>query len=415
MTRHLLRLVWNRKRQNLLLAFEIFLSFLVLFTVVFFSFSYYSNWRQPLGFDIARVWMISVRFPSSGPAGDGLTDDASAARAEAAGRFQQIYAALDDLPNVEASAGSWPSVPYGVGGWSTRVGDQRRAQTSGNMVTDEFADVLGMQIVAGRWFSREDDAAAWMPIVINQRLAGELFGDENPLHKELPPVQALEDANRRMRVIGVVSDFRQEGELAPPGHYTFFRLPKSEPTGDVLPNALIVRVTPDTTAEFEPILARTLESIAPDWTFEVRPLDSERETMLRSWMIPLMTFAVVAGFLLLMVALGLTGVVWQSVTRRTQEFGLRRAKGATAPNVQRQVLSELLLLTSMAVVLGVTLLVQLPVLPLREMDLPDPPAAIWVASIAVSVSVVYLVTLLCGWYPSRLATRVQPAEALRYE
>jgi ABC-type antimicrobial peptide transport system permease subunit len=28
---------------------------------------------------------------------------------------------------------------------------------------------------------------------------------------------------------------------------------------------------------------------------------------------------------------------------------------------------------------------------------------------------VYLLTLLCGWYPSRLATRVQPAEALHYE
>ena len=37
------------------------------------------------------------------------------------------------------------------------------------------------------------------------------------------------------------------------------------------------------------------------------------------------------------------------------------------------------------------------------------------ASIAISMAAIYLLTLLCGWYPSRLATKVQPAEALHYE
>jgi len=415
MTRHLLQLVWNRKRQNLLLAVEIFLSFLVLFTVVFFSFAYYSHWRQALGFDISRVWAVAVRFGDSGPAQrEGATAEAIAARTRAAQRFQQIYTALEDLPNVEMAASSWPSVPYGRGGWSTSIGDPTRAQTAANMATDEFDDVLGLDLVAGRWFSHEDDAVRWLPTVINQRMAQELFGDANPLNQELPSLGTL-SSNRPIRVVGVIRDFRQEGELSPPGNYTFLRLRKDDAAGDVLPNGLVVRVTAGTTAEFEPVLARTLEGVAPDWTFEIRPLDTERETTLRSWMMPLLTFAIIAGFLLLMVGLGLTGVVWQSVTRRTQEFGLRRAKGATVPNVQRQVLSELLLLTSMAVLLGVALVAQAPVLPLRQMDLPDPPATIWLASIAVSVAVIYLLTLLCGWYPSRLATSIQPAEALHYE
>jgi putative ABC transport system permease protein len=413
MTRHLLRLVWNRKRQNLLLTLEIFLSFLVLFTVVFFSASYYFNWRQPLGYDIARVWAIAVRYPFSGPLQrEGATDEAIAARARAVETFQRIYAALDDLPNVERAAASWPSVPYGRGGWSTGLGDPTRVTTAGNIATDEFADLLGMQVIAGRWFSREDDGVGWVPTVINQRLARALFGDENPLHKELPPTGTLRDEKRPVRVVGVVADFRQEGELAPSRNYTFFRLRKDDPDGPVLPNGLVVRVTPDTTAEFEPVLARSLERIAPDWTFEIRPLDTEREVSLRSWIIPLVTFAVVAVFLLLMVALGLTGVVWQSVTSRVQEFGLRRAKGATVPRVQHQVLAELLLLTSLAIVVGVSLLAQLPVLPLGD---SRPPASVWLASIAVSVAVIYLLTLLCAWYPSRLATKIQPAEALHYE
>ena len=51
MIRHLLRLVWNRKRQNLLVALEIFLSFGVLFAIAFTVGVNYYNWRQPLGFD----------------------------------------------------------------------------------------------------------------------------------------------------------------------------------------------------------------------------------------------------------------------------------------------------------------------------------------------------------------------------
>ena len=73
------------------------------------------------------------------------------------------------------------------------------------------------------------------------------------------------------------------------------------------------------------------------------------------------------------------------------------------------------ILTSLAVVVAVALVAQLPALPLRQMNLPAPPAVVWTSSIAVSVAVIYLLTLACAWYPSRLATRIQPAEALHHE
>jgi putative ABC transport system permease protein len=60
MTRHLISLIWHRKRHNVLLAAEIFFSFLVLFGVAFTGLFYANNWRQPLGFDIDRVWSINA-------------------------------------------------------------------------------------------------------------------------------------------------------------------------------------------------------------------------------------------------------------------------------------------------------------------------------------------------------------------
>jgi putative ABC transport system permease protein len=84
------------------------------------------------------------------------------------------------------------------------------------------------------------------------------------------------------------------------------------------------------------------------------------------------------------------------------------------------VLGELGVLSTLALLAAVGVVLQLPLLPidLREYYLlasMSTGGGVFVASIALSVAAIYLLTLLCGWYPSRLATKVQPAEALHYE
>jgi len=102
------------------------------------------------------------------------------------------------------------------------------------------------------------------------------------------------------------------------------------------------------------------------------------------------------------------------VTQRIREFGLRRAKGATIANVRRQVLIEMVIMTSLALLVGVALLGQLPLLPLpKPLQIVNGP--VFVASLAVSIGAIYVLTLACGWYPSRLATKIEPAQALHYE
>ena len=406
MIRHLMTLVWNRKRQHMLLAVEVFLAFLVLFAVATTAVTNFYNWRQPLGFTIDRVWVIRVYAPLQDAAGTGAGEGLAQARE----RFARVRQVLNDLPAVERSALSSFSIPYQDGGWSTGLGPNGTS-ASAHIVSDEFADLFGMRLTAGRWFSSEDDVSSTQPVVINARLARELFGDADPLGRELASPRP--DAPAPLRVVGIVDEFRHEGEYGLPGNVALLRLRDERGVENRLPELIAIRVAPGTTAGFEAPLVDTLQPVAPDWSFAVEPLETRRATKLREAALPFVVAGIVAGFLLVMVALGMTGVVWQNVASRIQEFGLRRANGATGRAVRRQVMTELALLATLPLIIGVALVAQLPVLPLG--DIERIPAGVWIASIAVSVAVIYVLTLLCAWYPSRLATRIQPADALHYE
>jgi len=372
-------------------------SFLVLFAVVLAGTFYADNYRDPVGFDISDVWLASVDVKQES---DDFWDDKMVAQ------MHQLELAIRDMPEVETSAGAF-STPY-MTNYSTSEIDTRNGPSERyelDEVTDAFADTLRMNVTRGRFFSRDDDAVTIPSVVLNERFARALFGDEDPIGQ----VVGRSDDDR-MRVVGVVSDYKRNGEYSSGGYMVFKRAKLDDPKRRP-PRNFVVRTRPGTPAEFEAKLARTLEATAPNWSFDVKPLDELHEGWNRAMVAPLIVIGLVAGFLMLMVGLGLMGVLWQSVTHRMQEIGLRRVQGATAADICLQFLGELLVVCTIGVVVGSVVVVQAPLL-----GLTGPiGGGVFASSMAIAAGLIYLLTAACGFYPSWMATRIEPVQALRYE
>src|SRR5262249_33211107 len=96
MIKHLLKMVWNRKRTNFFIILEIFISFLVLFAVVTFGVYYTHNYRQPLGFNYERIWDVNIHQQGNNTQADGAGPLVSA---------KQVFLAVREFDEVEGLAG----------------------------------------------------------------------------------------------------------------------------------------------------------------------------------------------------------------------------------------------------------------------------------------------------------------------
>jgi putative ABC transport system permease protein len=405
MIRHLFKLTWNRKRTNLLMMAEIFVSFLVLFAVVALGVYMLDNWRRPIGYSIDRVWNIDVDMKQTSD------DYFDAAQQES---VRQLFLALAEFPEIESTAGTMLA-PYQFGSsnsayrWHDRFIEFGVAE-----VTDGFKDLMGLKLVEGRWFGPEDEGQTYDAVVINRTMREDLFGQRTAIGENIraddPPPGTV--SLKPYRVVGVVEAYREDGEFDGTRNYAIFRKPlRGDDPVSRPPRNLLIKVRPGAAPDLEERLIRRLEAAAPNWSFDIVPLSQMRDDSIRFAVAPLIAVALVAGFLMLMVALGLFGVLWQAVTQRTRELGLRRAKGAAKVNVRRQILGEISVMTFLALAVGTLVVAQFPLLEIIYFVEPH----VYLIAFVIAVVTIYALTLLCGWYPSHVATRIEPAEALRYE
>jgi putative ABC transport system permease protein len=417
MIRHLFKLIWNRKRANALVITEIFVCFLVLFAVLTLSIYSAINYNRPLGFNYTNVFGMDVEFDESRGDGNSSTTrtETPAAAPVRANPHEDRQRALLQIAKADpaVSEAAWASpVPFSHSNETRNVTiNKRDVRYAMAHCTDEYKDVMGIEITQGRWFTSEDDGDGHEAMVISESLAALAFPGQNPIGKNLNGDRTDGDGpERERRVVGVMRAFRQEGEMETNQDYALTRVQYHSARMRRVGN-MVLKMKPGADAAVEARLALALQQAAPDWSFKIASLELGAAFNRRLFMAPIGIAAVVAAFLILMVALGLSGVLWQSVTTRTREIGVRRALGASAIDVRKQVMGELLVMATIAMFLGSLVVLQFPFLDL----LGGVPKGVFFAGLALTIVGLYALAMVCGLHPARLATTVHPAEALRYE
>lgn len=397
MIRHLFNLMWNRKRANGLLLLEIVLAFVVLFAVGSVGVFNWSNYRAPLGFAYEQVWEVDLS-PGSQP------------RAEQFATLQRVLQRLRSTPGVVSAARHSENTPFSFNDNSTEFRvkdgtDKAKVGAEFYYVGPELRDVVGLRLVAGRWFDRRDEAAGRrQPMVITELMQARLFpGGASAVGKTL-----LDNDNDAYEVVGVVGAYRARGELTEPYPAVLTYVSPQDTTHAWF--NLLVRVRPGSGGALEKRLGDDIRAVSGGWANSITSLPEQRLTKLKFELTPPAILAVVCVFLLLNVALGLFGVLWLNINQRRGELGVRRAMGATSGAISRQVVGEILVLTTFGLLLGLVVAAQFPLLGVFGVAAP-----VYGTAMLLATGVLYGLATLCALYPSRLAAGIHPAVALREE
>ena len=339
----------------------------------------------------------------------------------------QIAEAVAALPGVQAG-GITTTLPMTAGDWRRLITiDGRPAPTTFaevpsaryRVVTPGYLRAMGATLRRGRVFTREDVPGAPLVAIVNETMARRLWPDANPIGQRVsvnPPESLLPVRDGSMRhprltVVGILSDFRQDG-LEPAAEAEIF-VPFAQSddlTG--LAHFVAARTTGDPLT-ISAAVQEVLRKIDPSLPLaNVRSMESRLADSIAQRRMVMLLLSGFAALSVVLAIVGLYGLMAYTVSQRRGELGLRTALGATGADLVRMVMAEGLRMTAIGAVIGLVLAVavsRVMAAQLFQVEAVDPLVYGGVTLLLVTVA-----GLACG-VPAIRAARTEPASALRAE
>jgi len=274
---------------------------------------------------------------------------------------------------------------------------------------EEYFRTLGIRLIRGRMFSERDNWNSPHVAIISESLARQRWPNQDPIG------QVIEFGNmdgnpKPFTIVGIAGDVRAQGLNFPPSPIIYVDYRQRGMKANSSPTILMRSAAP--VKEIVSAACGIFHDLAPDAPVKFSTFADEMGGWLADRRFLLLLVGLFAASALALAAVGIYGVVAFSVTRRTQEMGIRMALGAQRSDLLRLVVGEGARLAVSGVAIGIAasiVITRLLSSLLFGVSATDP---ITFASVAVLLS---LVALLASYIPARRAMRLDPNTALRCE
>ena len=322
------------------------------------------------------------------------------------------WRAVQQLPEVD-NAMAWL-----MGGGTVVYRDQQVKNVGYDAQSTEWIETDQADIFPGRTFTESEHDAAALVAIVNTKLALDLFGDSDPLGKE------IDLDGTRFRVIGVfvtkagfLKSLDGRGPDTPrmviPMMTAYRRL-------DVWRRSMMLMVVPkgdvsrDAAMDAVTATLRGMRGLRPAQTntFFLVGQDKMMETFDSLFGAIFMVGLGLSAVGLMVGGVGVVAIMMISVTERTREIGVRKALGATRATILWQFLVEAMTLTSLGAAIG---LVVGALLAWVIRAYTPVPASVPISAVFSSLGAAALTGIVFGMLPASRASKMDPVEALRHE
>jgi len=319
-------------------------------------------------------------------------------------------AAGDDLPDGDFLILNGQKPPTSFDEWDRIAQNASRVGHALYCVAgEEYFRTLGIPLIRGRMFGDHDNWNAPHVAVISESLARERWPNRDPIG-EVIEFGNMDGNLKPLTIVGITGDVRARGLNFSPSPIIYVNYRQRGMKANSSPTVFMRSAAP--VGAIVSAARGIFRDLAPDVPVKISTFADEMGGWLADRRFLLLLVGSFAAAAVALAAVGIYGVVAFSVTRRTQEIGIRMALGAERTDVLRLVVGEGARLAILGVAIGIGtsfVIMRLLASLLFGVSATDP---MTFAGVAVLLS---LVALLASYVPARRAMHLDPNTALRYE